>query len=298
MCLDPSMQQVVEIVLGILPTTVTTPDAVLDLIGNYVRGKRNVALDRVAFEERRQGPAESFDDFYISLRRLADAADLCGACIDSRMATRIMAGIRDSETKKKLLALSPFPTTQAAVNLCRSEESARANEKILSTQTGVSSIQAKQSGRHSSSDAHSCGACGRSQHTAGQICPAIGKMCHICGKPNHFAPKCPNKSSKPRPPGGSGGSRYEHGGGGNKTDGGIAPKTKMARICIGNVKAKHRDRRTPVIAVEILDGTGFQRGRLPTLPRIPERKSAWVGWISYPLLGCPNRTYHLLPSTS
>ncbi|EFX69814.1 hypothetical protein DAPPUDRAFT_113301 [Daphnia pulex] len=41
MCLDPSMQQVVKIVFGILPTTVTTPDAVLDLIGNYVRGKRN-----------------------------------------------------------------------------------------------------------------------------------------------------------------------------------------------------------------------------------------------------------------
>jgi hypothetical protein len=108
MCLDPPIQQVVEIVLGILPTKATTPDAVLDLIGNYVRGKRNAALDRVAFEERRQGPAESFDDFYISLRRLADAADLCGACIDSRMATRIMAGIHDSETKKKLLAISPF----------------------------------------------------------------------------------------------------------------------------------------------------------------------------------------------
>ncbi|EFX68915.1 hypothetical protein DAPPUDRAFT_114150 [Daphnia pulex] len=64
-------------------------------------------------------------------------------------------------------------------------------------------------------------------------------------------------SNKPRPPGGSGGSRYEHGGGGNKTDGGIAPKTKMARIRIGNVKAKHRDRRTPTIAVEILDGNGI-----------------------------------------
>ncbi len=90
-----------------------------------MREKRNVALDRVAF-----------DDFYISLRRLVDAADLCGACIDSRMATRIMAQIRDSETKKKLVALSPFLTTQA-VNLYRSEESARANEKILGHRKNV-----------------------------------------------------------------------------------------------------------------------------------------------------------------
>jgi hypothetical protein len=141
-----------------------------------------------------------------------------------------MAGIRDSETKKKLLALSPFPTTQAAVNLCRSEESAWANEKVLSGQSGISSIQATQRGRNSSSDANPCGACGRSQHPAGRICPAIGKMCHICGEPNHFAPKCPTKSSKPRPPGGSGKPHHEYDGGGDKTDGGAAPKTKMARI--------------------------------------------------------------------
>jgi hypothetical protein len=42
----------------------------------YIRAKRNVALDRLAFEEQ-QGPSESFDDFFIGLRRLADAADLC-----------------------------------------------------------------------------------------------------------------------------------------------------------------------------------------------------------------------------
>ena len=77
MALDPAMQQVVEMALGILPTTVTTPDLVLDSIADYIRANRNIALDRVAFEERRQGPSETFDDFYIALRRLAEAADLC-----------------------------------------------------------------------------------------------------------------------------------------------------------------------------------------------------------------------------
>jgi hypothetical protein len=82
MCLDPSMQQIVEIVLGISPATPTTPDDVLDRIRYHVREKRNVALDRVAFEERRQGPVEPFDENYISLRRLADAADIYGTCFD------------------------------------------------------------------------------------------------------------------------------------------------------------------------------------------------------------------------
>ena len=65
MALDPAMQLVVEVTLGILPTTMTTPDAVLYRIADYIRAKRNIALDRVAFEERRQGSSETFDDFYI-----------------------------------------------------------------------------------------------------------------------------------------------------------------------------------------------------------------------------------------
>ena len=120
MALDPTMQQVVEVASGILPKVVTSPDQVLDLITDYVRAKRNVALDRVAFEERRQGPAESFDDFYIGLRRLAEAADLCGTCVETPLVTRVIAGVRDSETKKKLLAMCPFPALQQTVNICRS----------------------------------------------------------------------------------------------------------------------------------------------------------------------------------
>jgi hypothetical protein len=46
MTLDPSMQQVVEVALNILPTTHLTPDEILDQIADYVRAKRNIALDR------------------------------------------------------------------------------------------------------------------------------------------------------------------------------------------------------------------------------------------------------------
>ena len=46
MTLDPSMQQVVEVALNISPTTHFTPDEILDQIADYVRAKRNIALDR------------------------------------------------------------------------------------------------------------------------------------------------------------------------------------------------------------------------------------------------------------
>ena len=61
--------------------------------------------------------------FGIGCRRLAEA------CVETRLVTRVIAGVRDTETKKKLLAMCPFPALQQTVNICRSEEAARANEK-------------------------------------------------------------------------------------------------------------------------------------------------------------------------
>ena len=69
--------------------------------------------------------------------------------------TPIIAGTRDAETKKKLLTINPFPSLQVAVNICRSEESARANEWTLSGQSGVAAIINKNC---KSDHRHDCGA--------------------------------------------------------------------------------------------------------------------------------------------
>ena len=42
--------------------------------------------------------AETFDDFYIRLWNLPEASDLCATCLETRMTTRVMAGIRDTDT--------------------------------------------------------------------------------------------------------------------------------------------------------------------------------------------------------
>ena len=85
--LDPSMQQVVEVVLSIKKTDNLTPDQILTRIAAEVRGRRNVAVDRVAFEECRQGPSESFDEFQqaaVSAVQVQPAqqgaAKKCGSC--------------------------------------------------------------------------------------------------------------------------------------------------------------------------------------------------------------------------
>jgi hypothetical protein len=100
--------------------------------------------------------------------------------------TCIIAGTRDSETQMKLLATSPFPSLQATVNFCRSEESARAKECTLSGQSGMAAISAKQFQPDRRSSKGDCCSCGRISHAQGKSCPASGKSCHTCGKPDHF----------------------------------------------------------------------------------------------------------------
>ncbi len=131
MTLSSAMLQTVESVLGINQTSPLSPSDILDKIQQHIRKQRSVALDRMEFEECRQEVNEPFDDFYIKLRRIAEYAELCTTCWDSRLSTRIISGIRDQEARKKFLTKTPFPTLQEAVDLCRSEESATKNEPIL-----------------------------------------------------------------------------------------------------------------------------------------------------------------------
>ena len=89
----------------------------------HVRGKRNVTQDSVALEERKQEEGEQFDQFYIAFREIANNADLCQHSIDDRLTTRIMSGIRDPETRRKLLTYTPPPSLQTTVDVCRSDQS-------------------------------------------------------------------------------------------------------------------------------------------------------------------------------
>ena len=67
---------------GIVLPHSSTFDELLDIISAHLRSRRNIALDRVPFAERRQQPGESFDDFLVALRKLGANADLCHECLD------------------------------------------------------------------------------------------------------------------------------------------------------------------------------------------------------------------------
>ena len=86
-----------------------TVDELLNAIGAHFRCQRNIALSCVQCEECKQQHGEVFDRFLVGLKELAADADLCGTCLDARLITRIMSGVRSEALRKKLLAIDPFP---------------------------------------------------------------------------------------------------------------------------------------------------------------------------------------------
>ena len=151
-----------------------------------LRATRNVAIDRIEFVQCRQHPGETFDSFYIRLRRLADCSDLCEHCIDMQITTHIINGIHNAEARKRLLEITPFPTLVQALLVCRSTEITLKNVSLLSDTKNINKI----SERKISTQAEMCRRCGNFKHKPNETCPAQGVTCHSCGKANHFSSVC------------------------------------------------------------------------------------------------------------
>ena len=95
-------------------------DEIFDKIQQYLRQKRNITLDRVAFEEIKQQHGETFDCFYVAVKIQAEEADLCDHCIETRICTKIMVGIKSQELRQKLLTITSFPDLKTVVGRVRS----------------------------------------------------------------------------------------------------------------------------------------------------------------------------------
>ena len=108
-----------------------TVDELLNANGAHFRRQRNIALPCVQFEERKQQHGEEIDRFFVGLKELAVDADLCATCLNARLITRIMSGVRSEALRKKLLAIDPFPALKDVLALCRAEESAEHTDADL-----------------------------------------------------------------------------------------------------------------------------------------------------------------------
>jgi len=171
----------------------TTVELMLQCLEKYYRSKRNIAVDEVAFCQRKQAPHESFDSFWFALSELADNADICQHCKDHQIVRQIIVGIEDNGTRQRLLREKPFPSLERAINICQARENVDIDDKLFvkSPEVDINKVQSqwkkqksfelnKRPSNTAGIDSQKCSYCGQDVHNR-KVCPAKNASCRRCG---------------------------------------------------------------------------------------------------------------------
>ena len=90
--LSSDMYDKLRISVGVEDDTDLGVEQILELLRKFIRSKRNIALDRVLFEQRKQLKGEDFETFLVAIKQIAENANLCeGHC---PACTKICTGLR------------------------------------------------------------------------------------------------------------------------------------------------------------------------------------------------------------
>jgi hypothetical protein len=180
------------------------PEVLMRKFEDYCNPKRNITYERHLFNTRGQGANETIDAYVTELTLQATNCEF-GALCNELIRDRIVVGIRDDSVRSRLLR-EPDLDLQKAVDICRAAEQTRSHMDALKNATiPIDAVRKGPKGKKDKNDEKArkpeekfgqkaavvqCKYCGMSHVRDKQKCPALGKSCKKCGKPNHFAKVC------------------------------------------------------------------------------------------------------------
>ncbi|XP_064613329.1 uncharacterized protein K02A2.6-like [Liolophura sinensis] len=183
-------------------------DIVLQKFETFCVGETNETYERYCFNRRDQETSEAVDSYVAVLRTLAKTCNY-GQLEDSLIRDRIVVGIRDNNTRKRLLQDARL-TLKSCIDVCRAHESASQQMKSMASVDEVQQVrdkhknktqhrqktQKQHKGKQKNHSELECKFCGKRHPFVKEKCPAWGKVCSHCDKPNHFSSKCPSKGKQ------------------------------------------------------------------------------------------------------
>ena len=181
-------------------------------------GKANVTYKRYQFNNCSQMKDESFDAYYVHLRKLVGSCAYSTKCTncdtfhdftDEFLKDRIVCGLYNDVVREQLLSVHDL-TLDKCLDTCRASESSKKQSKEISQDQeahvnylnkGKKHRKSKKFGKPKSEKAKQsteidCKFCGSKHVKAKSQCPAWGQKCKACKKRNHFAKKCPNTTEQ------------------------------------------------------------------------------------------------------
>ena len=176
---------------------------VLEKVATCCQPCKNVPFERYRFNRRVQEPGESYDHYWTALRMLAEGCDFHTITADEILRDCLVFGIKDDKVRERLLRECTL-TLPKTDEICRADESMCAQMKVVSdtSETTINAVKSQDHTRRSKEQpstsnkpCRECWNCGRiHEYHLRELCPAYGKTCSSCQKPNHFAAKCRSKT--------------------------------------------------------------------------------------------------------
>ena len=160
-----------------------TVDHIFEAFDNHFIGTTNETYGRYVCNKRDQKADESVEDYVATLRILATTCNFCECMGDSLLRDRIVLGIRDSSTRKRLLQEGDL-TLKACIVMCRAAEATsqqlRSVKLADETSAEACSVSTRDRDRKSAqSKTMQCRYCGQSHKFKKELCPAWGKVCTV-----------------------------------------------------------------------------------------------------------------------
>ncbi|XP_048745965.2 uncharacterized protein K02A2.6-like [Ostrea edulis] len=177
-------------------------DKVLEKFESFCIGQTNETYERYTFYKRDQEINENIDTYVAILRSLAKTCKF-DALENDIIRDRIVLGIRDNGTRKKLLQEAKLDLRKC-VDICRANEKSTSQLKTMEEVHAVKFKTMRKTKPLRTTQAHrkdfkqvpetkvqkECLYCGKEHLFRKELCPAWGKTCRKCNKMNHFSSKC------------------------------------------------------------------------------------------------------------
>ena len=112
---------------------------VLEQFGRYCEPRKNIPFERYRFNRRSQEPGESYDQYRIALRQLAENCDFGSITPDEILRDRLVFGVRDIKTRERLLR-EPALTLKCTDEICHAAESMVSQLRLVEDSTSVSAV--------------------------------------------------------------------------------------------------------------------------------------------------------------
>ena len=180
-------------------------DTIITKFDEYFMGDVNETYERFKFNQRNQEAGESFDAYLTALRNMTESCNFCTCPVmsDSLIRDRIVLGIRNEDSRKRLLQERKLDLKKC-IDICRTSESASTHLQAIGGKLEevhwISKTNGPQNmtGRRTSRPEHlldksnsqprklKCKFCSKTHVMKKELCPAWGRRCSVCGKMNHW----------------------------------------------------------------------------------------------------------------